>query len=312
MRKHVKALALGGIVALVLSGCMKLDMNLELQSDDTIDGSMIIAVSRQLAELSGTDPAELAEQMRDEALSGDEMPEGSEVEVYEDDEFVGSEVTFEGADLDTFAEDDSLRITRDGDDFVVAGEMDLSDSGMEGLDLTSSVDIRVAITFPGAVADHNGELDGRTVTWVAEPGEVTTFSARGAAEAGALGALAGSMLWIVVGGVAALVIIGLIVFLVVRSRRRTAAPAGATAYSTDAPAYSTDASGAPSAPTAFQPATPTQQAAPDAGGYPTQPVTPDQGGSPTQPVTPDQGGYPTQPLDQPAPGHDEPGSRPQA
>lgn len=299
MRKHVKILALGGLLALVLSGCVKLDMDLELQSDDTIDGSMILAVSRQLAELSGTDPAELAEQMREEALSGEGMPEGSSVETYEDDDFVGSEVTFEGAPLDAFSDEDSLRITRDGDDFVVAGEMDLTDTSTEGLDLMSGVDIRIAITFPGAVSDADGEIDGRTVTWVAEPGEITTFNARGAAEAGAL---AGSLLWLVVGGVALLVVVLVVVLLVVRSRRKAApatAPAGAYDASTHgtgdqaagqygADQYGVGQYGAPTQPTAFQPGDPAQAPAP----HPTEPTQPGQPPvPPTQPPAtgPDQG-----------------------
>lgn len=287
MRTHVKALALGGMLAVALTGCMKLDMNLELQSDDTIDGTMVVAVSRELAELSGTDPEELSEQLREEALSGDDMPEGSTVEPYEDEDFIGSEVTFDGAPLDAFGgEDQTLSIRRDGDEFVVAGSMDLSTASTEGLDLTQGVDVKIAISFPGAVAEHDGELDGTTVTWIAEPGEVTPINARGAAEAGALGALAGSLLYVVIGAVV-LVVVLVVVLLVVRSRRRSAAPTGPT---TALPAEGAPV-GAPyqpgGSPQTFQPGgpAPTTQPAPGAPAAPPAPPTtpPAPGGGQDQP-----------------------------
>ena len=40
-----------------LSGCFKLDMSLELSSDDTVDGSIILAVDRDQAELFGGEDA---------------------------------------------------------------------------------------------------------------------------------------------------------------------------------------------------------------------------------------------------------------
>jgi len=49
------ALVVLGVVA--LSGCFKLDMELELSSDDTADGSIILAVARDQAELFGGEDA---------------------------------------------------------------------------------------------------------------------------------------------------------------------------------------------------------------------------------------------------------------
>jgi hypothetical protein len=231
------------LAAAGLTGCMKMDMQFDLQSDDTVDGTMIVAVSTELAELTGQSPEDLADQMTSEMVPLDEGEGEWSTEPYDDGEFVGSEITFEGAPLASMAEgatDESLSIVRDGDEFVVSGEMDLTDTTGSAEDpmfagMMDSFDIRIAVSFPGAVSEHNGELSGNTVTWVPVFGEVLEISARGSAIEGGGGS---GLPWLLIGGIAVglLVILGLVLFFVLRSRK-SSTPAVAPGYPDPAMGY---------------------------------------------------------------------------
>ncbi|WP_188521922.1 LppM family (lipo)protein [Isoptericola cucumis] len=212
-------LAAVGLVA--LAGCMKVDMDMTLSEDDTVSGSMVMAISNQLAETMGMEPGQLWDQAGGELQQ--DLPEGATQEPYSDDEYTGSEFTFTDAPIENFsgggAED--LSITREGDEYVVTGTMDLS----EGADqlgsmpdgVKDSFDVRIAVTFPGPVGETNGTVDGNTVVWTPQLGETTEIQARGAAEAGS------SFPWWLVGLVVGVLVLALVVVLVVRSRRSGAA-----------------------------------------------------------------------------------------
>ncbi|PSL08548.1 uncharacterized protein DUF3153 [Haloactinopolyspora alba] len=235
--KALRALG-AGLLMVSLTGCVKAEMQLELNSDDTVDGSMVFALSKDMQDMAaamGEDPDAMFDQM------DTDLPEGTETEHYEDDEFSGKRYTFDGADLSEFAEEsDGFSITHEGEEFVVSGAMDTSAmdpsqmQGMEGLEgqlggdaadlqgMMESVDISLSITFPGEVIEHNGELDGNTVTWVPEPGETLEVSARAEDSGG------GGMpvwLWIVI---VLVVIVGLVALLYFMARNRgQSSPEGA-------------------------------------------------------------------------------------
>ena len=78
-----------------------------------------------------------------------------------------------------------MGITREGDEFVVTGELDLTDDSGSSDSIPSylldSFDIKVTIAFPGKVTESSGEINGNQTTWTAKYGEVTDISARGGA-----------------------------------------------------------------------------------------------------------------------------------
>lgn len=224
-----------------------------------------------------------------EEMSGDtfDMEEGTvtSTEPYDDGEYVGQKITFEGETVDSFSgtTDGELSIVREGDEFVVSGTMDLSEAalGTEGAagdemmsGLMEGFEIQISITFPGSVSEHNGELDGNTVTWTPKYGEANEISARGSAIEGGGGS--GLPLALLIGiGVAVLVAVALIVFLVLRSRKSSAAQPATAGYAPAAPAapaaFAPDAAQgyAPTAPTA--PAPPAAAPAPPVDGPPAPP-----------------------------------------
>jgi phosphatidylinositol mannoside-binding LppM-like protein len=173
-----------GLLALLLSACLKLDMDLQVSEDNTISGSIIFGVDKQLLELTGGSIEDFLG--TDSPLPSD--AEGVTTEPFEDDQFIGQRFVFDSVPLAQLAGGgpDELRITREGDTFNVSGALDLSSgltgatgatgatglSGFPGAEqFLQGADLKVRITFPGPVTDTNGEVDGNTVTWVPVVGE---------------------------------------------------------------------------------------------------------------------------------------------
>lgn len=172
-----------GTIALLLAGCVKVDMDLEVSPDNTVSGQAILAVDQSLVELSGQSADQL---FQDLDLS--DLPEGATVEPYEGDGFVGQQVNFDDVALSEFtggetlgASGEELSITRVGDEFHVAGRLDMSGAEFSGgqvpQQLLDTFEIRIAITFPGPVGSSTGAVDGNTVTWEPRIGQNTEIRA---------------------------------------------------------------------------------------------------------------------------------------
>lgn len=268
--KRATAIAAGAVLALTLSGCMRMHTSFVINEDDTIDGSMIMAISDEAAETAGMTADEMWAQASD-SLTAD-MPAGITTTPYKQDGYTGEEFVYENTPLSD-ASGSGMSITREGDEFVVTGELDLTEEELDGadtsgVDMASALDIQFSVTFPGEVIESNGVVDGSTVTWVATYGEILVLDARG--EASGSGGSAPSddattdpaddttgdatdtessdssdvadedsdgtnwILWASI-GVGALAIIGLVVWLVLRGRNNggqggPGAPQGWGAY----------------------------------------------------------------------------------
>jgi len=193
-----KTLAAGivAVLAFVLSGCMRMHVNVVLNEDNTVSGSMIMAVSDDAATQLGMTPEEFLQSMDAESSA----PEGSTAKPYKKDGYTGQEFSFDSQPLEEFGSAgdatgaDEMSITREGDEFVVKGSLDMSDTGMDDPEMENdpatqaimnsmleSFDIAFNFTFPGPVSETNGKVDGNTVTWKGVPGEVLKFEARGSA-----------------------------------------------------------------------------------------------------------------------------------
>lgn len=181
-RAGLRVLALGA-VALLLSGCIKVDMDLDVSSDNTVSGSAVLAVDQNLVELSGQSADQL---FQDVDLSN--LPPGATVTPYEDEGFVGQQVAFEAVPLAEFSggqtlggSGEDLSITRVGDEFHVAGGLDMSGaelaSGQIPQGMLDNFEFRISMTFPGPVTSSTGSVDGNTVTWEPRIGQNTEIRA---------------------------------------------------------------------------------------------------------------------------------------
>lgn len=187
--RAVLAAALAALGLVVLAGCMKVEMNFTLSEDDTASGTVIMAISDAVAESLDMDPQEMWD-MANEGEDGltSDLPEGATQEPYADGEYTGVEVTYADQPIDTIGTSEDLSITREGDEYVVAGVMDLTDESTEETgeipaEFLDSFLMRIAVTFPGEVGETNGTVDGSTVTWEPAFGERTEIAARGSAVA---------------------------------------------------------------------------------------------------------------------------------
>ncbi|PZF81342.1 hypothetical protein C1I92_21540 [Jiangella anatolica] len=222
--------------ALLLAGCFKVDMELDIAENDTVSGEFVLAISRDasaMAESMGEDPSSMLGEMTD-------LPEGTETEPYEDDRFVGQRYVFADVPLSEFSQDQEFSIVHEGDEIVLSGNLDLTEMSPEALgselseqlgglgdmdELMESVEMQVAVTFPGEVTEHNGDLDDTTVTWTPVPGEPNEISARSADSGGGSGDSFPVWIWIVV----VAVVLGLVALLFFLSRNRNQAPPADTA-----------------------------------------------------------------------------------
>jgi len=245
-RRARTAWRIGAFVALVflMTGCIKLNMNLGINSDDTVSGTVEFGVQKELLDLTGQNVEDL---LGSDAPFPSDAP-GVTVEPFDDGELAGQQFIFEDLPIEQFnsggiagasgatsvaGAGDTLQIARQGDTFVVTGVLDLSSGlsgvtgpfgGTGGAEFFESADIKIAITFPGEVLQApGGEIDGNTVTYVPEFGERLEINATGnAVDNGEAADVVGGSdsflpLILIIGAVALVLLI--VLLLVVRSRR---------------------------------------------------------------------------------------------
>jgi hypothetical protein len=194
-KRKVAAIIAALLSTFLLTGCIKLDMDLTVNRDRTVSGTVIGAVSDYLAELSEESGDTSSNSITSELDSlFDENTPGVTVKEYKSGGFTGqqyildrvaiSELSGDGTDAEGF----NIKIV--GNKVNVSGVLDLSmdeetTSGLElfGADLAkglfSSAQMRIAVRFPGKVISSSGEIsaDGKQVVWTPVIGERNELSA---------------------------------------------------------------------------------------------------------------------------------------
>jgi hypothetical protein len=222
--KNFKIVALATSMMLLLSGCMRMNMDFVVNSDDTVSGSVVIAASKTLLEATGSSADEL---LASQGV-GQDLPSGVTTEAYDEDGYAGSKMTFTNLPLSEMAKTtgagtaDQLAIVRKGDQLITSGTMDMSssDPGDQQLDaatqaLMDSFDINVSITYPGTIVSSTGTIDGNKVTWHINPGDVVKFDTVVNAPLGG-GSGSSSLLLPIAGGALAVLLLA----IVLASRRK--------------------------------------------------------------------------------------------
>jgi len=231
LRATARTIALCALVML-MTGCIKVDLNMELHGDNTVGGTMVFAVSRDLLALTGSSADDLLGQI---TASAGPLPSGVQFQEspYADDKFEGKTYTFHDVPIDAFSQGttagETISIKRVGDTFQVNGEIDLTPAATGQLQpgaarSAKDMELRIAITFPGPISQQSGgTISGNTVTWTPAFGEKTEIQASGSA-IGSGGN--GPTMWILLGlAILLVVVVGLVL---VRSRRSQVAPEAST------------------------------------------------------------------------------------
>jgi len=216
-------------LALLCTACIKVDAALRLHTDDSVDGSLTYAVSKELLTLTGSSADDLFNQV----ASGAALPPGVAYRTtdYSDGTFEGKTLTFSGVNVAEFQHGniggETLSIQRVGDTFRVSGLVDLTKTTTGPLQpgaqqLAKDMQLRLAITFPGPIQQHTGGVvAGNTITWTPTYGTKTEIRATGSALGDPTGDPA---LWITIGGVVAVLVVAAIVAF---RRRRPGTTPGA-------------------------------------------------------------------------------------
>jgi len=220
MTRSRKILALlGMLLVLALAGCVRFQADLKLNPDDTVNGTIIVAVVTDDDDESREEASAGADRIAEALLPGLRGADGVTASAYDQDQYVGTKFDMSNTPIDAFSgggSEGALSLTREGSEFAFSGTLDFTpDDGETQIDPDDDTsNITVAVTFPGEVYEHNGELSGTTVTWSGTLESKIDMEARGSAVATAPPA----WLWLVAAAATLLIVIA-IVIVVVRTRR---------------------------------------------------------------------------------------------
>lgn len=242
----VRPLVLFCLLGVLLSGCLKLDATLTVGPDNTITGEYVVAYKKDPSR-----PDTGLGTVRELLVSKGSATASR----YDDGDYEGTRYRLEGVPLEDLARfvpvtydrrrTGTVQITRDGNDFLVAGTFDFREAKptkrtveqqRQAEDLFK---VRVRLTFPGAVESGNGTIEGNTITWQMNPFVLTTLQARASAippPAAAAPASASNMAMLLAlggGALALVVLLGLGLVALRRRRQDGGVPAEPIADATD-------------------------------------------------------------------------------
>jgi hypothetical protein len=226
----MKFAVIGAALMVLLSGCMRMNMDLTVNDDDTISGSMVIAFPKALLEQAGT----TADAVMEQQGIGTSTEPGVTTEKYDQDGYAGNKISFANKPLKDLAKatgtggtGEELIIKRLGDQLITSGAMDLTGATPDeasGLtqDILDAFDVNVTITFPGEIVSTTGEVSGNTVKWHIPAGEKVSFDT---VVNSPIGGSPSKTVLPIVGGVAVLALVAGLVFSR-RGKKSAATPEG--------------------------------------------------------------------------------------
>ncbi|MEU4389291.1 hypothetical protein [Kribbella sp. NPDC023855] len=280
MRNRVRTALVVVACLLALTGCVKLDGDLKVNSNETVSGKLKIGVDKQLITSTGQSLDAIRKQV--EKGITQTATEGVTCKAFEDDKYVGSDCTFESVPFAKMGSStgQGVGFRKDGERFVVT----VKDMNLGRNTGGASPVVNFKITMPGKIIEHDpgAEVDGRTATYdsLDKLGNLSLTS-----EAGG-GFPAWALILIIV---LLLLVAGAVAFFVLRGRKAKAQQYGQYPGQPQQGQWGPQYGGQPGAPGPYGP--------PQQGGY-GQPGQYGQG----QPGPYGQPGQPPQQYGQPGPG----------
>ncbi|MEV0803500.1 hypothetical protein AB0I34_37815 [Kribbella sp. NPDC050281] len=211
MINRVRAALVVVACLVALTGCVKLDADLKVSSNETVSGTMEMGVDKQLVESSGQSLEKIRSRVEDaiKELTTD----GVSCKPFEDDQYVGSTCQFDSVPFEKMGTStgEGVGFRKEGNRIIVSVKE--SDLGQVPSGTQPSVNFK--ITMPGRILEHDdgASISGRTATYdsLDKLGKVSLIS-----EAGST-----FPLWlIIVIAVLLLLAAAAVVFFVLRGRRR--------------------------------------------------------------------------------------------
>lgn len=172
-------------LAFLLTGCVKAHVDLTVQPNDQIDGTIVMAVDRSFIPPGEKSEDALVSEVQKRTFKG--TATGAQQVAYSDERYVGTEVIIRGMTLLDFGRstaDTGLKIVHQGGRFRLSGTFDTvrmapasTISPEDARRLADSFDVLIRVTFPGRVINSNGKVEGRTVTWRPSLGQRVNLAA---------------------------------------------------------------------------------------------------------------------------------------
>jgi hypothetical protein len=214
MINRVRAAVVVVACLVALTGCVKLDADLKVHSNETVSGNMQIGVDKQLLESSGQSLDKVRERIEDGIK--ETTTDGVTCKAFDDERYIGSNCTFESVPFNKMGSSsgDGVGFRKEGDNIKVTVKVPNLGSNMPS---GSQPSVNFKITMPGKIIEHDdgAKVDGRTATYdsLDKLGNVSLTS-----EAGSSFPLWAIILIVVLLLLAA----GAVVFFVLRSRKAKA------------------------------------------------------------------------------------------
>ena len=181
--KRIRMIIVLLVTSSLLTGCVKMDLALEINADTTVSGTFISAISDALSEFGTT-----SEDTDPTTDFFDTTAEGVTVTEYKEDGYTGTKVTLDRVPISAFDkqgnESGGFQITREDNKITLKGELDLSSEDADNTDnsvwgdalassLFATADLNISVKFPVKVLSTTGTIseDGRTVSWKPKIGE---------------------------------------------------------------------------------------------------------------------------------------------
>lgn len=181
--KKLRLIAVISLISVLLTGCVKMDLALEINSDKTVSGTMIYAISDALSELGTT-----SEESDPTLDLFDTSAKGVTISDYKQDGYTGTKIVLDRVSMEAFNKDGGesggFQIVREDNRITLKGELDLSSADTSQVDdsdwgaalaksLFATADLDISVRFPVKVLSTTGTIseDGRTVSWKPQLGE---------------------------------------------------------------------------------------------------------------------------------------------
>jgi hypothetical protein len=200
-----------------------MDLALEINSDKTVSGTLIYAISDTLSELGTT--SEESDPTTDLFYTS---AKGVTISEYKQDGYTGTKIILDRVPIEAFnkegGETGGFQIIREENRITLKGELDLSSADISQMDdsdwgaalaksLFATADLDISVKFPVKVLSTTGTIseDGRTVSWRPQLGEKVDLTTTVELP---------TQNFILVGVIVAILALGAVAFFVITKARR--------------------------------------------------------------------------------------------
>lgn len=201
--KTLSLIVVTAAVAMGLSGCIKIDMDMKVGRNEKVDGTFVLALNEEMLTLMQQKPDDFIKSMLKDGVAKD-VPKGAKVTqtAYRKDGWAGVAISYKdmpvsefsksagkaagGVGGGTVAPGQDFVLTKVKDTYEFTGKVDFGtgnspagkDKSTDAMMKKYKPEMRIKMTFPGKVISANGKISGNSVTWVPKLGDKLTMTAK--------------------------------------------------------------------------------------------------------------------------------------